>query len=387
MKRKTQQQYQSGAVALFVVVFATLLMMIITLSFVQLMIKDQQQATANDLSQSAYDSAQSGVEDAKRLLLLGQACRSNAAPSSVNCSEVLSAIDSGDCNTVATVFGDPNTETLIQQDEADEALQQAYTCIIIDAQTVDYKGQLEMNQSNIIPLEGVGEFNRIQISWFTRADIADATSSLAIGFPGSGPSVSLPRVGSQWGLDNPALLRAQFMQTGSSFTLADFDDNQAGNTSNANTLFLYPSETGASDMSFALDARRSSPGAPQQADCVSSFSVREYACTVTLALPNPIDGDTANRGAYLRLGALYNTAHYKIELLNGSTPVLFDQVQPEVDSTGRANDMFRRVKSRIELKSDFTYPEAAIDLEGDLCKNFIITADPADYQDSTTCTP
>jgi hypothetical protein len=92
------------------------------------------------------------------------------------------------------------------------------------------------------------------------------------------------------------------------------------------------------------------------------------------------------------LSALYNGAHYQVELLKAGTPVLFDHVQPEVDSTGRANDMFRRVKSRIEFKSDFTYPEAAIDIEGDLCKNFIVTdKDPAAGEtfgyNSPSCTP
>jgi hypothetical protein len=67
--------------------------------------------------------------------------------------------------------------------------------------------------------------------------------------------------------------------------------------------------------------------------------------------------------------------------------VPFDRVQPEVDSTGRANDMFRRVKTRVEFKSDFIYPEAAVDIGGDLCKNFIITDKDTDYVDNSTCTP
>lgn len=387
MKTMRQHQEQQGAVSLFVVVFATLLMIIITISFIQLMLKDQRQATASDLSQSAYDSAKSGVEDAKRLLLLDQACRNNAAPAAVNCGAVGAAIDSNQCNTVAAIFGQPSdTETLIQQSEGDKALQQAYTCVKIDAITADYKGIIGANQSNIVPLKGVGDFDSVTISWFTRDDVAATTNSLAVGFPSSSGQVDLPRMGSRWAVNYPSLLRTQLMQTGSSFRLSDADDIQAGK-SNANTLFLYPSATGVSNMSFALDIRRDPTNTPQQARCVNSFSLGEYACSVTISLPEPVNGSAANRNAFLRLSALYNGAHYKVQLTRSGTPVEFDRVQPEVDSTGRANDMFRRVKSRIEFKSDFIYPDAAVDLEGDLCKSFIITDQDADYSNSVTCTP
>lgn len=383
----TRQHRQRGAVALFVVIFATLLMIIITISFIQLMLKDQRQATASDLSQSAYDSAKSGVEDAKRLLLLDQDCRNDVASGAVNCGAVAAAIDSNECNTVAAIFGQPtDTETLVQQSEGDKALQQAYTCVKIDAVTADYKGIIGADQSNIVPLKGVSDFNSVTISWFTRDDVSAVTNSLSVGFPSSGGQVDLPRMGSRWAANYPALLRTQLMQTGGGFRLSDADAPQAGK-SNANTLFLYPAAAGASNMSFALDARRDQLNAPQQARCFNSFSLAEYACSVTIALPEPVNGTAADRNAYLRLSALYNGAHYKVQLSRAGTPVEFDRVQPEVDSTGRANDMFRRVKSRIEFKSDFIYPEAAVDLEGDLCKSFIITDQDADYVSSATCTP
>lgn len=150
---------------------------------------------------------------------------------------------------------------------------------------------------------------------------------------------------------------------------------------------MYPSETGLDNMDFATDARRNPNNAPQLARCNDSLAANEYACSVTLRLPNPIDNNAANRNAFLHLNALYNSAHYKVELRRGATPVQFNRVQPIVDSTGRANDAFRRVQARVELKSDFTYPDAAIDIEGDLCKNFTITDNDSGYSNSTTCTP
>lgn len=378
-------RHEQGAVSLFVVVFVTLLMIIITISFIQLMLKDQRQASASDLSQSAYDSAQAGVEDAKRLLLLEQACRSSSPPAGVNCDNVKAAVASNKCDAVSSILGDGgDKETLVQQDPGDKVLQQAYTCVAI-ANAPDYKGNMKLNESNIIPLNTDGPFDTIEISWFTRDDIP-STNAMTIKFPLGGGSIKLPRAGAQWDERTPSLLRTQFMQTGDSFKLSDFDTSPGNNKSNANTLFLYPATNGVSDMDFALDVRRDPFNAPQLAKCENSFSTSvSYACTTKIKLPAPINGGNDVRGAYLRLSSLYNGTHYKINLLNSGAPQPFDRVQYEVDSTGRANDMFRRVKSRVELKSDFTYPEAAVDIEGDLCKNFVITDDNSGYRVLGAC--
>jgi len=397
MNKNVRHEKQRGAVSLFVVIFAALLMTVVTVGFVQLMLKDQQQATSSDLSQSAYDSAQAGVEDAKRLLVLDQSCKAGLAAPSVNCTAIANALipvpgtSETTCDTLskAGLVGSTNDETIIQQSTGDNAakLDQAYTCVKIAVNTDNYKGQIDANQSTVIPITGVSDFDSVEVSWFSRDDVSSATNSPDIGFPTTGADVSLPPVGSKWQINYPALLRTQLMQMGSGFKLSDFDDSQPGNKSDANTLFLYPSSTGLTNKDFALDARRGSTGTPQQVKCNTSFVDGEYACKATIQLPDPINGSTAQRNAYLRLSALYNGAHYSIQLKSGATYVKFSGVQPEVDSTGRANDIFRRIKARVELKGDFTYPEAAIDLQGNLCKNFTITDAEDGYSGTTTCTP
>lgn len=396
MKKYTTQYKQQGAVSLFVVIFAALLMTIVTIGFVQIMLRDQQQATTNDLSQSANDSALAGVEDAKRLLLLDQSCRDGTASSGVNCVAIANALttvsgtNETECDALARagLVGQTNNETIVQQVVGDNAakLDQAYTCVKIAVNTGDYKKDLKTNQSILVPITGVSTFDRVEVSWFSRSDVQDNTTSTTVGFPSTGADVPLPRVGTRWQLNYPPLLRTQLIQTGSSFSLTDFDD-QASGRSNANTLFLYPSETGIENKDFALDARRSSTTTPQQVLCKSDFTAAEYVCKATILLPAPIDGSAANRNAFLRLTALYNNAHFSVKLKNGTSDVLFNRVQPEVDSTGRANDIFRRVKARVELTGDFSYPEAAIDMAGDLCKNFTVTDAEDGYAPSGTCNP
>lgn len=386
---------QSGAVSLFVVIFTALLLSIITISFIQLMVRDQRQATSSDLSQSAYDSAQAGVEDAKRLLLLDQACKNGTAAAGVNCALVAAALnpESGGlqsaCDTLARsgIVSETNGETLIQQTTGDNAakLDQAYTCVKIATNTADYLGQLENDESTIIPLKGDRPFTQIELSWFSVQDLP-STNNLTVGFPSTGGNVDLPRVGTRWPANNPALMRAQLMQFGGNFTLSDFDSG-----ADATTLFLYPLALGPADQtttSFSLDARRSPTNTPRPVDCRTTLATGGYACKATIQLPDPANGSPANRTAYLRLSAIYNKAHFQIKLLDSTGgAVNLSGVQPEVDSTGRANDLFRRVVARVELRGDVAYPNAEIDLLGNLCKNFTVTSTPAGYTTSPTCTP
>lgn len=370
---------QSGAVSLFVVIFAALLMTIVTVSFIQLMTKDQEQATASDLSQSAYDSAQAGVEDAKRLLLMYQACQAGTAPASVNCSVINGALALApgeretSCDTLsrAGLVAQQNGEMLIQSASGDSDLDQAYTCVRINLQPDDYKVPLKLHESAIVPLAGTGEFDRIEISWFTKDDTDAGTTQLR--FPDTG-AAELPPLGSVWQADTPALLRTQLIQVGSTFDLNSFDDTATGK-SNSNTVFLYPTSLpNLPPVDFMLDARRAGGAAPVAASCAPSFAgTVEYACSMKIDLPDPINGTATDRLAFLRISALYNVSTVSVKLFNGSNAVRFDSVQPEVDSTGRANNLFRRVQTRIELRAPMTYPEAAVDIAGNLCKNFFIT--------------
>lgn len=360
---------ESGAAAIFIVVFASLLLMVITLSFVRLMLIDQSQATTNDLSQSAYNSALSGVEDGKRLLLLQQSCSGATPPSAAICAAANTAINADKCNTIQAGLA------VVGVDEAAvgaAALDQAYTCVKITTDTLDYQKTLSAGQSQIIPLKSTSVFNTVAISWYSNEDLSSGTTAALTG----GATTPLTTT---WPANAPPIIRAQFIQTGGSFTLADFDTNKG-----ANSVFLYPKSAGTNIYDTAIDARRTPSSGPVGVRCTPGFAAK-YACTIRITYNQPPAPVTfANRGAYLRLNSIYGDAHYSVQLFNNATPVTFDGVQPLIDVTGRANDMFRRVLARVELAGSFVYPEAAIDLRNDLCKDFSVTDDS---YTANTCNP
>jgi len=381
---------QRGVVSLFVVVFTSLLIVIITVSFVRIMIQSQQQATTIDLSQSAYDSSLAGIEDAKRALVRYQTiCEGNTL--SQGCIDAIAKINSSTCNGAViglTNVNELNGEVKVMTDVAN-SLDQAYTCVKINLDTPDYLGKLTADQSNIIPLITKDNlpFNTVQIQWFSPKDVGSNFNNMVSLTPLSSVETSLLSKVS-WPLNRPPIIRAQMIQVGSNFSLDNFDDGSAATGSNANTLFLYPTNNATGTVvSFISDARRVPRSVPRAVGCVNNLTNNSYSCTVRLRLPNPING--GDRTAFLRLSTFYNNANYRVTLTNFETPVSFRDVQPSIDSTGRANDLFRRTSTRVEFSSNFPYPNSAIEVAGNFCKNFLVTDDTNDYRENVggPCTP
>ena len=110
-----------------------------------------------------------------------------------------------------------------------------------------------------------------------------------------------------------------------------------------------------------------------------------YVCNATLTLPAGLN--TTTRGTYLRVTALYNSADFSAALQDGLHETIdYVRVQPSIDSTGRAADVFRRVEARVESTDDTaTYPRATIDITSNLCKVLSVTDTYSGV--SGSCTP
>ncbi|MGK2896748.1 MAG: hypothetical protein ACSLEY_04065 [Candidatus Saccharimonadales bacterium] len=400
-----REQKQLGVVSLFIVVFACLAVTIVTVSFVSIMIRGQQQAIDTDLANSAYDSAIAGVEDAKRLALLYRGCK-NSGTLDTTCQSVLNAVENQDCNSIQTGLGIGSAEEVLVRsslsDTAAEQLDQAYTCVKINYYPKDFIRELQQNTTQLVELKGIDPYNSVRISWHLRTD--STISMTGIAAPLSVADEDLPASsGNNWPATTPAILRAQFIQTKSDdFTLADFNDTTDSGRNSAAT-FLYPSVVATANLwptpvslltaDPALSTNPTIPKEPTTVNCRQDiYNDGSYACSALIELPDPRGGGL-RANSYLALSSFYNDTDYKIELIDTlspgdylNQPISFDGVQPAVDSTGRANDLFRRVDARIEFTPDLAYPNAALDLSDTLCKAFALTDNRADFQPGT-CTP
>ena len=371
---------QSGAVSLFSVIFATMLLSVLVAGFMRLMIRDQQQATNNDLSQSAYDAALAGVEDAKRVVRSAQAGDSRAY-------SALNEADAEECTVVqragiAGVEGD-NEVQVKSSNTNGEDFNQAYTCVNIAMDTPDYLYESHEDKTWLIPLTSSGEYNKIAIEWYTRED----SNGAVVGNPGGSTESLPPRA--NWGATStvpgvtssvsaPPIIRAQVINPGEQIDLATL--NSTGQTAFIRPVSISSGATKPVEIPVNLVAAprvvgdgASGTNSSYPVTCSARFLHNdEYACRTVLVLNDSIS-ETASKNAFLRLSSIYSGAHVRVTLLNDTTPVSFRGVQPSVDSTGRANDLFRRVEARLQLGDDFPYPEGVVDIDGNICKDFSVT--------------
>lgn len=380
---------QKGAASIFVVVFTSLVVVLITVSFIRIMLSGQQQTTVNDLSQSAYDSAQAGVEDAKRALLKYQnICATGTA---AECAAAYNNVSSSTCNYANSLLTDvapavdSTTGEVRVQTNVSNNLDQAYTCVKIIPDTDDYTNKLDKDNSKIIPLVGTASFDTVKIEWFSSADIQGSGTGVDVPLSANGVPLLAQDIWTSATTPNrPPIVRANLVQFNSSgFSLSDFDNNTTG-VAASSTMFLYPSSVNGVPASGFPLLRKTPTFSPVKTLCIDSLVAGGYACSAMVKLPIAVSA--GDRTAYLNLKSLYKDTHYRLTLWSGTVPVKFNAVQPMIDSTGRANDLFRRVEARVELgDTEFPFPEAAVDTTGSFCKNFIITDKESDY--TNNCNP
>ena len=374
---------QRGSASLFAVVFSTLLLTVLTVGFVRLMIIDQHQATNNNLSQSAYDAALAGVEDAKRVVRAAQLGNAQAMQALTDYGNTCQMI-----RRSGVIQGSAEAETIIASGTSStgQAFDQAYTCVKIDMNTPDFLYKSIEDKSQLIPLRATGEFDTVVVEWYKRDDEGnigkDATS------PAGESTASDALYNKQtWGANTPALMRAQIINPGETMSLGHFDATGA-------TAFMRPHvpKSDVSDTNLYSGTAFSVAATPRATDgqahdngvtvsmCSRSFKFSGmYSCKASIHVGTV--SQKASLNAFLRLTPLYKGASVKVSLKNSDKIISFDGVQPAVDSTGRASNLFRRVEARLQIGDDFSYPENAVELLNNLCKDFSVTNTGHSYGD------
>lgn len=403
MREITKMKTKKGAVSLYVVVFFAVIVGVITLGFIRIVISNSIAAVNADLYLSAYDSAMAGVEDAKVALLKYHDCLSqgevagSAASAEGSCPRIIYEMEKGirdnSCDVVQKVLGrsqESEKEVIIQETQTKEALgnsyelSQAYTCVKITEENNDYRTTLsKADDVRIIPLrtENIGAVKSIQISWFSQQNRRNGAEN-ALYMPSSRLSVNNDKYA-------PPVITVDLYQTDSwggepNYTIGQLSANNDNSTGTDHAMLMLKPQNGSGVSAISADNVLNMSDKHDNAPVNVSCNINnDFACSLTMGLPPTFGGsERAEATTFLRLTLPYQTpdTDVSVSLCNDdacNTTTRFVGVQASIDSTGRANDLYRRIESRVELVDLFyPYPEYTIYLNGAgnvLSKNFYVT--------------
>ncbi len=396
-----RKEVKRGVASLYVVLFATILFGVVTLSFMRIILSEAGQSSDDDLSQSAYDSAMAGVEDAKRAVNRYYDCLGRGGTAaSCNAAALFTTNCENGIGLAKYLYGEnygsneTGWEVKIQETEVgtgnvDNESDQAYTCVVISDTVPDYRGTLTADtRTRVIPLAvfdgdshsstGLNALNKIQFKWYSRLNVGTSKAN-DFKLRSGGDLEAEATV--------PPTIQLTFIHISSDISHANFDS--ANNGLDYTTMLLLPSSDsgieGNSNLVIAQDVLRDSGNAKKnnkddtnQPFKVKCYDTTEFACTVELNTGSFGNQDSVFLVASLPYGDTMTDFAVSMHKSDNSTIDLVGS-QISVDSTGRTNQLVRRVETRLDPADlYFPYPMYALDLGdgGDeaLKKNFWITA-------------
>lgn len=414
-RRQRVADRESGQASMVTVAMFMMLFAAIAVSFTFVVISASRQALNDSLQSSAKNAAESGVEDAKRLIVYCYNKRSGNSYTTpdaqqlcpnvigklstqlegMGCDEILepmkgkgiSDVEQEDNNRGYRVKVGNNSSNKNENNEY-------YQCLKIATKTDNYQGVVNnLGKSVIVPLRVVTEKNQaavitsLKIEWHRNVTGNDGDDPAKMnGAMGTG----LPPTGT-WNSGNsnrPAVLRVE--RVGVPKKVGGFTLNELADSDTA--LTLRPSLKGNS--SYNLGAYKPQyPPLPLGRDGIAPNNQYSGKVPVVEAKCKDNNGDYAcetifdkeslytDKIYYLRINAIYRSTHFKITAYQGKDKLYFDGVQPLVDVTGRSSDSFSRIQARLkpsfDKNADSTnwWPEYVIDTNGKVCKDIEVQYD------------
>ena len=411
-----KKRFKQGAASFYVIAFSTLVLMIVVASFTALVIAQITRSSNDDLAQSAYDSALAGVEDAKLAFYNYQACLAQgvkagtkpnnpyASGAQMTCENIVWLMENSNevgyatltdaginpCDVVPLILGrtivkdgDDVVGVAIKEGNNDNNMQQYYTCVKINTKLPDYRTTISATN----PMKAIhpvfagadaGDITKVKVSWGRKLDNDQKNRWGTGGFRDTGNGSANP----------PAIAFAlaqasgKASASGEGFKMEDFmkivNDGSTQKT-NRGMLYLTPAwGTGDTRLgaSFFVKSNSKIPtNQPRPVSCGDGSGKNGYECSVDLYLPDTIDGD-GRRGVDNFIVAVMlaygestdinlefycedgtpcgeETVDNEEDQNGGERRASLSGVQISVDSTGKANDLFRRVEARLEGSDSF----------------------------------
>lgn len=320
-----EKGFASIVIALVLIVVLALL----TVGFAQLSRREQRNALDKQLSNQAYYAAESGVNDVAKALSVIAA---DSSPPDKNKCLTSSQLSS---------YGlDPDVDT---------SRGVSYSCVLVDVkpQALLYTNVTPGSDRYVAFSTEPSPLTSLTISWVS-ADGHTTYPAATSGFkPLSGAS--------GWG-NAPAALKISItpVPTGSF--------GRSSLTGGMFTAYLYPSSV-AGSVNYSASA-----GAQGKIVPANCHGTTGYTCSVTIGGLN-----VPNTQAYiLSMVDYYDPSNISVTGKSGVSTVSFIDAQAQVDVTGKAQEVLKRIRVNIPVHPSYKYAPG-VEAQ-DICKRF--TTDP-----------
>ncbi|MBQ1298744.1 hypothetical protein IIY24_02840, partial [Candidatus Saccharibacteria bacterium] len=349
-----------------------------------------------------YDSALAGVEDAKIAFYNYKKCLASEGGANGNCEEIVSYMKNPTCDMVGRILGrmsDSDEEVVIRESsDVDNNMQQAYTCVKIKTKldnieaTLSSTNQIKVFDLNFVEGTDVGLIRTVRVSWFSDENMRKGEGGGRLKFTNWGDNKVRFKPANE-DFSNPPTISVALIQAGEDYSIEDFDVTR-GDETNRGMVYLVPTDKkevastsdgedgkdgtyiGAYNSSknyistegFLKSNDKTSRNLPYGVYCAEG---ENYVCSADIDIPMPIGGSRSEEAFRFVIGLPYGAPETDVSLEfickddDGSVAAcgsgseseeeesedgiaILEGVQVEIDSTGRANDLFRRVQARLE---------------------------------------
>ena len=359
---RAKKYNEDGLVAIVVATVVMIILSLITLGFARIMQSEQRQALDRSLSTQAFYAAESAINDVVRQIQ------------------------------------DPNPATAYTQDKAtcgtdpanrfdgsvDSSVSATYTCLLIDQapDTLEYtQGSIGLEASKIIPIraENGSLISQVRIAWEENSSSAPSGNTPIV-CPSTTGAVDLPPFsgGTPWN-NRIGMLRIDLIRA---------DPPLDRNTLVAHTMssYLYPC-TGAGSIvstNFSDHNADNQKGQILPVRCVSGAIPRD--CEVSINMNNASPQSAPARQFYLRIRSIYRANDVTVRVFDGAgTQQAISGAQVQIDSTGKVNDVLRRIQVRVPVNKSYQIPEYVIQTTDSICKQIQVTPLPTPFADNGAC--
>lgn len=333
-----------GFASLVIALVLVLVLSLVTVGFAQLMRHESRSALDKQLESQAYYAAESGINDAAKAISAGY------AESKTTCGPDMSIAPGA---------------SYLNSNQVGSGTGASYPCLLIDPtpSSLEY-GSIDTDQPKSIEVTGVGSggtpanITSMTISWQDTGNNKNFAPASQNNFPPAS------------GWNHPGILRVALTPL---VTGGISRDNLAKSTY---TAFLYPNGG-------------SGGGSDSYATSISSGRIVNGGCN-TSNTPHDCVVKITGLGAsdyLLDLRSIYKNVQVNITVNGTNNQTLsIKNAQTLIDSTGKAQDVLKRLQVRIPSHNNYNYPTGGVETGASICKELQVYPSNPFLRSGSGCT-